>query len=52
MSLEHVSSQLGIIHEYSEGTLNPSVDVIDEDVEEHQAQYRPHGEHGTGHITV
>ena len=41
LSLEHVdcTTQLGVIHRLAVGALNSTVNVIDEDVKEHQSHY-------------
>lgn len=41
LSIVHVycSTQLGVSHRLAEGTFNSTVDVIDENIEEHLCQY-------------
>ena len=33
------TTQLGVIHKFAEGALNPTVDVTDENIKEYQSQY-------------
>ena len=33
------TTQFDVIHKFAEGSLNPTVNIIDEDIKQHQSQY-------------